>query len=110
MKRLILFSMLTLYGQAQETHIIEPSILQVRYEVTHEKDKDMFALRCGKNVSQYFSVGKLRDDSLRASPDPTVSQIPLDEMMEEAMHRDDPSKRRPSSPCHSDYLYWIALS
>ena len=98
--------MLSLRGLAQETHVIEPSILEVRYEVTHEKDKDMFALRCGKNVSQYFSVGKLRDDSLRASPDPTVSQIPLDEMMEEAMHRDDPSKRRPSSPCHSDYLYW----
>ena len=98
--------MLSLRGFAQETHVIEPSILEVRYEVTHEKDKDMFALRCGKNVSQYYSVGKLRDDSLRASPDPTVSQIPLDEMMEEAMHRDDPSKRRPSSPCHSDYLYW----
>ena len=98
--------MLSLRGLAQETHVIEPSILQVRYEVTHENDKDIFALRCGKNVSQYFSVGKLRDDSLRASPDPTVSQIPLDEMMEEAMHRDDPSTRRPSSPCHSDYLYW----
>ena len=98
--------MLSLRGLAQETHVIEPSILEVRYEVTYENDKDMFALRCGKNVSQYYSVGKLRDDSLRASPDPTVSQIPLDEMMEEAMHRDDPSKRRPSSPCHSDYLYW----
>lgn len=109
MKRLILLSMMclvTITSTAQETHVIEPSILEVRYEVTHEKDKDMFALRCGKNVSQYFSVGKLRDDSLRASPDPAISQIPLDEMMEEAMHRDDPSKRRPSSPCHSDYLYW----
>ena len=83
--------MLSLRGLAQETHIIEPSILEVRYEVTHEKDKDMYVLRCGKNVSQYFSLNKLRDDSLRASPDPAMRNIVLDEMMEEAMHRDDPS-------------------
>ena len=60
---------------AQSTTPIESSILEVRYIVTHKSDKDMFALRCGKNVSQYFSVGKLRDDSLRASPDPTVSIV-----------------------------------
>ena len=98
--------MLSLRGLAQETHVIEPSILEVRYEVTHEKDKDMFALRCGKNVSQYFSINKLRDDSLRASPDPSMRNIVLDEMLEAAMHRDDPSKQRPDSPGHGDYLYW----
>ena len=98
--------MLSLWGLAQETHVIEPSILEVSYEVTHEKDKDMFALRCGKNVSQYFSINKLRDDSLRASPDPSMRNIVLDEMLEAAMHRDDPSKQRPDSPGHGDYLYW----
>ena len=108
MKQIIisLFSMLTLYGQAQESHVIEPSILEVRYEVTHEKDKDMFALRCGKNVSQYFSLNKLRDDSLRASPDPSISAIPLNESLEAVMHRDDPTKQRPTSPGHGDFLYW----
>lgn len=98
--------MLSLRGLAQETHVIEPSILEVRYEVTHEKDKDMFALRCGKNVSQYFSLNKLRDDSLRASPDPAMRNIVLDEMLEAAMHRDDPTKQRPTSPGHGDFLYW----
>ena len=98
--------MLSLRGLAQETHVIEPSILEVRYEVTHEKDKDMYALRCGKNVSQYFSLNKLRDDSLRASPDPAMRNIVLDEMLEAAMHRDDPTKQRPASPGHGDSLYW----
>ena len=98
--------MLSLRGLAQETHVIEPSILEVRYEVTHEKDKDMYALRCGKNVSQYFSLNKLRDDSLRASPDPAMRNIVLDEMLEAAMHRDDPTKQRPASPGHGDFLYW----
>ena len=98
--------LVTIASTAQETHIIEPSILEVRYEVTHEKDKDMFALRCGKNVSQYFSVNNLRDDSLRASPDPSISAIPLHESLEAIRHRDDPSKQRPSSPGHGDYLYW----
>lgn len=91
---------------AQSTHIIEPSLLEVRYNVTHGNDKDVYVLRCGKNVSQYFSAGKLRDDSLKALPDPSVSHTVLDEMIEAVMHRDDPSKQRPSSPGHSDYLYW----
>ena len=91
---------------AQETHVIEPSLLEVRYQVTHGSDKDIYALRCGKNVSQYFSINKLRDDSLRASPDPSLNHIILDEMLEAAMHRDDPSKQRPASPGHGDYLYW----
>ena len=109
MKKQILLSVMCLVAiasNAQETHVIEPSILEVRYEVIHEKDKDMFALRCGKNVSQYFSLNKLRDDSLRASPDPAMRNIVLDEMLEAAMHRDDSTKQRPASPGHGDYLYW----
>ena len=91
---------------AQPTHIVEPSILEIRYNVTQEYNKDIYILRCGRNVSQYFSISKLRDDSLKASPDPSVSRIVLDEMVEAAMHKDDPSKQRPSSPGHGDYLYW----
>ena len=91
---------------AQSTFVIEPSNLEVRYNVIQETPQDMYALRCGKNTSQYFSVNKLRDDSLKASPDLSVSRIVLDEMVEAAMHRDAPSKQRPSSPGHGDYLYW----
>ncbi|MCR5140381.1 MAG: hypothetical protein K6B45_09500 [Bacteroidaceae bacterium] len=72
MKRLILFSTMCLVAiasTAHETHVIEPSILQVRYEVTHEKDKDMFALRCGKNVSKHGTKnrGKVSEKRLKSS-------------------------------------------
>lgn len=109
MKRLILFSMMCLVAivsAAQETHIIEPAVLEVRYQVEQGKNKDVYTLRCGKNVSQYFSLNKLRDDSLRASPDPSISAIPLNESLEAVMHRDDPTKQRPASPGHGDFLYW----
>ena len=91
---------------AQETHTIEPAVLEVRYQVEQGKNKDVYTLRCGKNVSQYFSLNKLRDDSLRASPDPSISAIPLNESLEAVMHRDDPTKQRPTSPGHGDFLYW----
>ena len=74
---------------AQEAHTIEPAVLEVRYQVEQGKNKDVYTLRCGKNVSQYFSLNKLRDDSLRASPDPSISAIPLNESLEAVMHRDD---------------------
>lgn len=91
---------------AQSTHVIELAIIEVRYNVVHGTDKDQYAYRCGRNVSQYFSVNNLRDDSLRASPDPAISSIVLDEMLAEALNRNDPSKRRPTSPGRGDYMYW----
>ena len=97
--------MLSLRGLAQETHVIEPSILEITYNVTHGKDKDIYALRCGKNVSQYFSKASYRNDSLRASPDINISTIPLYESLEAIKNRNDPSKQLPSSPGHNDYMY-----
>ena len=97
--------MLSLRGLAQETHVIEPAILEITYNVTHGKDKDIYALRCGKNVSQYFSKASYRNDSLRASPDINISTIPLYESLEAIKNRNDPSKQLPSSPGHNDYMY-----
>ena len=91
---------------AQETRIIEPAVIEINYRVRHNTDNDLYALRCGKTVSQYFSLAKLRSDSLRASPDIAISMIPLYESMEAIKHRDDPSKKLPTSPGHGDYLYW----
>ena len=92
MKQLVLTGMILAsfsYCRAQETHVIEPSILEITYNVTHGKDKDIYALRCGKNVSQYFSI----------------STIPLYESLEAIKNRNDPSKQLPSSPGHNDYMY-----
>jgi hypothetical protein len=105
MKQLVLTSMILAsfsYCQAQETHVIEPAILEITYNVTHGKDKDIYALRCGKNVSQYFSKASYRNDSLRASPDINISTIPLYESLEAIKNRNDPSKQLPSSPGHND--------
>lgn len=91
---------------AQSNHILNPAILQVVFEVQQGLDKDCYNLRCGKGASQYFSVSKYRNDSLTASPDLSISTIPLYESIEAIKHKDDPPKRLPSSPGHNDYLYW----
>lgn len=91
---------------AQETRIIEPAVIEINYRVRHNTDNDLYALRCGKTVSQYFSLAKLRNDSLQSSPDIAIATIPLYESMEAIKHRDDPSKKLPTSPGHGDYLYW----
>ena len=112
MKNCILLTLLILLNlgivselYAQSTHPIEPSILEVRYNIVQGKNRDVYALRCGKNVSQYFSIYNLRTDSLSASPDPVISRIPFNELCEAIEHRDDPSKQLPTSPGHIDYLY-----
>lgn len=90
---------------AQSTHPIEPSILEVRYNIVQGKNRDVYALRCGKNVSQYFSIYNLREDSLTNSSDLSIIRTIFRERMEAAMHRDDPSKQLPTSPGYIDYLY-----
>lgn len=49
---------------AQQTHVLEPSIMEVAYHETCGKYHDDYALHVGKSTSQYFSYHKLRDDSL----------------------------------------------
>ena len=42
------------YSRAQETRVIEPSIMEVNYQVKYEKMLDYYALRIGKNVCKYL--------------------------------------------------------
>ena len=48
-----MLSLLSCFGQ--ETYIIEPSILEISYHTQYLNSYDDFALRVGKNVSEYFS-------------------------------------------------------
>ena len=110
MKYLLLFIVLnyTYVISAQETHVIEPSQLEVRYKVKLDMTKnpgDLYILRCGKNVSEYFSFYTLRRDSLMNSSDKSAQDMILDEDYEAAIHRDEPNKQLPESPGCSDYLY-----
>lgn len=88
---------------AQETHVIEPSLIEISYHETYGKYHDDYALRVGKSMSQYFSYHKLRDDSL--SSNAQTSMIIIQEMLDEANNREDTSKQRASGPDHGDYLY-----
>ena len=67
---------------AQQTHVLEPSIMEVAYHEISGKYNDDYALRVGKSMSQYFSYHKLRDDSL--SSNAQTSMIILQEMLDEA--------------------------
>ena len=89
---------------AQETHVIEPSHLEVLYKVSVPKSNSKFALRCGKNVCQYISLYKLRNDSLACSPDPVLQDLHFKER-EEQMDSDDPDKCTSLAPDRVDYLY-----
>ncbi|MCR4774425.1 MAG: GLPGLI family protein [Prevotella sp.] len=90
---------------AQTTHDIEPAVLEVKYDVRQGVNKDLYCLRCGKKVSEYFSLNRLRNDSLIASADPALNMIVLNEMLEEAQHKNNPDKRRAASPGNNEYLY-----
>ena len=48
-----MLSLLSCFGQ--ETHIIEPSMLEICYHTKYLNSYDDYALRIGKNVSEYFS-------------------------------------------------------
>ena len=96
----------SVHVRAQETHVIEPSNLEVRYKQTVEgRGKADFALRCGKNVSQYICLYRLRQDSLDCSPDPVLQELHFKEMDEYLENDKDPEKRIPVAPDRSDYLY-----
>ena len=89
---------------AQETHVIEPSHLEVLYKVSVPKSNSKFALRCGKNVCQYISLYRLRNDSLVTSPDPILRELSFKEW-DEQLESNDPDKRTSLAPDRGDFLY-----
>ena len=68
-----MLSLLSCFGQ--ETHIIEPSILEICYHTKYLNSYDDYALRIGKNVSEYFSYHTLRFDSLGSNPETALAII-----------------------------------
>lgn len=114
MKRIVLSAILVLlqsvghsYIKAQSTHVIEPAVLEVKYNVIYGNFRDTYALRCGKNTSQYINLYTLRCDSLSSSPDPAIRQIPTREFIDDILRKSKGLERqRPQSPGYSDYIYW----
>ena len=84
------------FASAQETHVIEPAILEVRYDSWQEKEDDSFILRVGKTANQFFCYNHYRTDSLQNTDDTTM-EIALNEFFESVSKDADRSKQLKSS-------------
>lgn len=104
-------SLFCLQVQAEETYVIEPSNIEVRYKTSYEgemkkkpnrKGRAIYILRKGQTTSQYFCYETLRSDSLHF-----VSggfELLRQEEKERNLH---PEKFSPktNTPCCREYLY-----
>jgi GLPGLI family protein len=102
---LILFLFLChINNEAQNTHIIGSSQIEIRYGVTQGKYKDLYVLRYGGNKSQYFCYNTLMRDSMIASGH-VDTVIDMLEQSEEAKTHHDDSDVMPQSSNSSDFIY-----
>ncbi len=92
------------YGYAQETHVIEPAILEVRYDSWQEEYDDSYILRVGKTANQFFSYYRYRDDSLMYTSEATM-QIALQEFFDSSGKNVPRSKKLKTSTIGNEWLY-----
>lgn len=76
-----LFMCMTVNANAQETHIIEPAVLEVCYDSWQKDGEDSYILRVGRTANQFFSYYQNRTDSLLNTDDATMD-IALNEFFE----------------------------
>lgn len=109
---LTLLAMLSFIGvSAQETHVIEPANMEVRYVSKYEGDyikkygsqKDVFVLRCGSTVSQYFSRNKFRSDSLCSTKE--GFHVYYEEHMAALKRYQETGEKITYLPGYGDYYY-----
>ena len=93
-----------LFAMAQETHVIEPAILEVRYESWQEEHDDAYILRVGKTANQFFSFFQNRTDSLDYTNEET-RRISLNEFLEANDKSPDRTKRLKASTVSRELLY-----
>ena len=103
-KLLLIAMALWVYGYAQETHVIEPALLEVRYDSWQEEHDDSYILRIGKTTNQFFSFFQNRTDSLDFTDD-TTYQISLKEFLEANDKSPDRAKRLKASTISRELLY-----
>ena len=89
---------------AQEPHVIEPAVLEVRYDSWQEEHDDSYILRVGKTVSQFFSYFQNRTDSLDFTSEAT-RRISLQEFLDANDRSADRTKRLKASTISRELLY-----
>ena len=106
MKSIISFLMLIFSVQcclAQENHVIEPTELEITFSTKEYAFWDTYTFRCGKNVSQYFSISELQHQKMLADDDPALF-ILWDKRLAD-YDEPDPAKRLPASTGNLDKIY-----
>ena len=106
MKSIISFLMLIFSVQccyAQEIHVIEPAELEITFSTKEYAFWDTYTFRCGKNVSQYFSISELQHQKMVADDDPALF-ILWDKRLAD-YDEPDPAKRLPASTGNLDEIY-----
>ena len=98
---MLIFSVQCCY--AQETHVIEPAELEITFSTKEYAFWDTYTFRCGKNVSQYFSISELQHQKMLADDDPALF-ILWDKRLAD-YDEPDPAKRLPASTGNLDEIY-----
>jgi len=89
---------------AQDNRVIEPAILEVRYDCWQTEHDDSYILRVGKTANQFFSFFQNRTDSLDYTSEET-SKISLQEFLGADDRSPDRSKRLKASTVSRELLY-----
>ena len=98
---ILIFSVQCCY--AQETRVIEPAELEITFSTKEYAFWDTYTFRCGKNVSQYFSISELQHQKMLADDDPALF-ILWDKRLAD-YDEPDPAKRLPASTGNLDKIY-----
>ena len=88
---------------AQETHAIEPAEFEIVYSIKQPPAWDIYIFRCGKNVSQYFSQPKLKNNKMLADDDPAYMIISMERV--KALGTHEYKKKYPLSTGNNDIIY-----
>lgn len=90
--------------KAQETRVIEPAILECRYDAFQKGGEDSYILRTGRNTSQFFSFYRFRQDSMLNYSEAT-KKIITDEMLEDLSGKKTPNSRKGGGTISHEWLY-----
>ena len=87
-----------------KTHVIEPAILEVRYDSWQAEYDDSYILRIGKTANQFFSYYRYRDDSLMYTSEATM-QIAIQEFIDSSGKNVPRAKKLKTSTIGNEWLY-----